>query len=1027
MAATFTVAPPEPFNFKCPNEWTKWIRRFERFKSASGLEEKSEERQVNALLYTMGETADDIFQSFGLSDEDKKVYKTVKEHFDSHFIKRKNVIYERAMFNRRKQEDGETVDAFITSLYTLSEHCNYGALREEMIRDRLVVGIRDSTVSLKLQMNETLTLDKAVTTVREAETIKKQQPLLRSELQKETTNSSTFVSVVRKKGRQDRGQKAKTGQPFKQTSSRQVCTRCGRSPQHDRQHCPAKDATCHKCSKKGHYKAMCRSAVNVGEVRQESSIQPDYSEAFLGTVETDRDNPWVVTLQVMNESIAFHIDTGAEVSVITEEAYKKLDSPPLTPANLTLKGPSSEALRVKGRLFTKFMRNEHETEQELYVAEGLQRSLLGRPAIEALQLVQRIRDVRTEKLKPVQEFPKLFQGLGKLRGEYTIKLRDGAKPFALSTPRRVPIPLKKSVKAELERMEKLGVISRVSEPTDWCAGMVVVPKPNGQVRICVDLTHLNDSVCRERHPLPAVDNTLAQLAGAKLFSKLDANSGFWQIPLSPESIPLTTFITPFGRFCFRRLPFGITSAPEHFQRRMSEILGDLEGVVCLIDDVLVHGRTQEEHDERLFQVLSRLQKEGLTLNEVKCKFSQRQVPFLGQIVNDSGIQPDPSKVEAIKNVPVPTSVGDIRRFLGAVNQLSKFAPNLAEVTKPLRELLVKGNQWVWGEAQRSAFAEVKRKLTTTPVLAFFDPTLETTVSADASSYGLGAVLLQCQPNGEVKPVAYISRSMTTTEQRYAQIEKEALALTWACERFSDYLIGIKFCLHTDHKPLVPLFSTKRLDELPLRVQRFRLRMLRYHFSIVHIPGKQLVIADMLSRAPTSLPSSSDHLFHQETNAFVQTVIQGLPASDGHLERIKQEQEQDDVCKQIKTYCRVGWPAKHELTGAIRPYYPVLAEITVENGLLLRGSRLIIPASMRLDILDKLHAGHQGITKCRERARVSVWWPGLSKQLEELVKVCPKCVKTQKQRAQPLILSTLPDLPWQKLATDLFEWKRKTIC
>ena len=289
MAATFTVAPPEPFNFKCPSEWTKWIRRFERFKSASGLEEKSEERQVNALLYTMGETADDIFQWFGLSDDDKKVYKTVKERFDSHFVKRKNVIYERAMFNRRKQEDGETVDTFITSLYSLSEHCNYGALREEMIRDRLVVGIRDSAVSLKLQMNKKLTLDEAVKLVREAETIKKQQPLLRSELQKESINSSAVASV--RKGRQDRGQKPKTGQGLKQTSSRQACTRCGRSPPHDRQHCPAKDAICHKCSKKGHYKAMCRSTAKVGDVRQD---EPDYTEAFLGAVGTDRDNPWVV-------------------------------------------------------------------------------------------------------------------------------------------------------------------------------------------------------------------------------------------------------------------------------------------------------------------------------------------------------------------------------------------------------------------------------------------------------------------------------------------------------------------------------------------------------------------------------------------------------------------------------------------------------------------------------------------------------------------------------------------------------------
>ena len=160
---------------------------------------------------------------------------------------------------------------------------------------------------------------------------------------------------------------------------------------------------------------------------------------------------------------------------------------------------------------------------------------------------------------------------------------------------------------EIERMEQVGVIVRVSEPTEWCAGMVVVPKVNNKVRICVDLTWLNESVCRERHPLPTVEQTLAQLAGAKVFTKLDANLGFWQIPLSPESVLLISFITPFGRYCFCRLPFGITSAPEHFQRRMSDLLSGLDGVVCMIDDILVHGRTAEEHDDRLTNVLQRLE------------------------------------------------------------------------------------------------------------------------------------------------------------------------------------------------------------------------------------------------------------------------------------------------------------------------------------------------------------------------------------------------------------------------------------
>ena len=213
-----------------------------------------------------------------------------------------------------------------------------------------------------------------------------------------------------------------------------------------------------------------------------------------------------------------------------------------------------------------------------------------------------------------------------------------------------------SVKAELQRMEKMGVISRIESPTDWCAGMVVVPKPNKRVRICVDLTKLNENVRRERHPLPAVEQALAQIAGAKVFSKLDANSGFWQIPLSPESSPLTTFITPFGRYYFNRLPFGITSAPEHFQRRMAAILQGLDGVVCLMDDVLVHGRTQQEHDERLHAVLEKLQASGVTLNREKCSFSQSQVRFLGQVLSQSGISSDPDKVSAILEIREPASV-----------------------------------------------------------------------------------------------------------------------------------------------------------------------------------------------------------------------------------------------------------------------------------------------------------------------------------------------------------------------------------
>ena len=521
----------------------------------------------------------------------------------------------------------------------------------------------------------------------------------------------------------------------------------------------------------------------------------------------------------------------------------------------------------------------------------------------------------------------------------------------------------------------------------------MVLKKGGDIRICVDLKPLNESVLREVHPLPKVDETLAQISGATVFTKLDANSGFWQIPLAKKSRLLTTFITPVGRYCFNKMPFGISSAPEHFQKRMSQILAPLDGVLCMMDDVLDYGKTTAEHDKRLLAVMEKISAAGVTLNPKKCEFSQRQLKFLGHIVNEQGIQADPDKTAAISDMPAPTNVSELRRFMGMANQLRKFSMNLADITQPLRQLLSKKATWIWGPPQEQALAKVKEELMKPTILALYNPLSPTKICADASSFGLGAVLMQ-QKESQWHPVAYASRSMSETEQRYAQIEKEALAATWACEKFSTYVIGMKFLIETDHKPLVPLLGEKHLDSLPPRILRFRLRLNRFNYSITYVPGKLLYTADTLSRSP-SASTATDSRLQDEAEVMMGECTSYLPAGTDTLVRYQKEQEQDRTCQLAIKCCKDGWPRKEKVQQELRSYFIEQGQLTVNsNGLLLYGKRIVVPTSLQRRTLEKIHDGHQGIQRCRLRAMTSVWWPGINHEIQNMVQQCPTCAQNQ---------------------------------
>ena len=393
----------------------------------------------------------------------------------------------------------------------------------------------------------------------------------------------------------------------------------------------------------------------------------------------------------------------------------------------------------------------------------------------------------------------------------------------------------------------------------------------------------------------------------KLFSKLDTNSGFWQIPLAKKSQQLTTFITPFGRYHFKKVPFGISSAPEQFQKRITEILSGLEGVLCLMDDILIFGKDETEHEKRLMKALQRIHSAGVTLNQNKCEFKQKQLKFLGHLIDEKGIRADQDKVSVIVEMKPPTNIFDLRRFMGMTNQLGKFSQNLAELSQPLRQLLTKKSTWLWGPEQDKTFSNIKTEIMKPIFLGLYNPEAQIKVSADASSYGLGAVLLQ-QQQSDWKPIAFASRTMTETESRYAQIEKEALATTWACEKFTTYILGKKFHIETDHKPLVPLLGSKNLDSLPPRILRFRLRLAKFDYTISHVPGKLSNTADTLSRAPF-ISKGNDAELQQYTESFIEIAILNLPLTENRLQFYRKEPDENELCYLVKAYYKKGWPEK----------------------------------------------------------------------------------------------------------------------
>ncbi|UYV72487.1 hypothetical protein LAZ67_9003355 [Cordylochernes scorpioides] len=673
------IQPPETFDFSTPNEWPKWRKRFERYLVVSGMKKKEEADKIDLFMYLMGDRADDIFRTFKFEKKEEATkIDSVLKAFDSHFCVRKNIIYERAKFNSRIQEDREPVDEFITSLYKLADSCEFEGLHEQLIRDRIVVGVRDKALSERMQLDSELTLEKAVKIVRQQEAVRQQQVDLQRPSASQKVNQVKFNSKKQSPKQQQQPSRKKE----KSAKTRSRCPKCGGFTHREGQACRAEGQKCNLCSKTGHFANCCSDKqAKTAEVKAVSEL--DEEIGFLLEVSAVEDSSnldddegecrrrWTAEIQVNGKKVKFKLDSQADVTCVPLCIFKKImGQQRLVKSDINLRAAEFSELQTVGMFISALRNGNYEIKEKIYVIRRLSEPLLSRRACELLNLARRIEVVAT-RINPIKEFPEVFEGLGQIGNPYEIKLKPGAKPYAVLTPRRVPIPLMEKLKTRLEELEKAGIIAQVNVATEWCAPTVIAGKPNGDIRLCVDLSRLNDHVQREVHPMPVVEHMLGQLGEARLFSKLDANSGFHQIPLSPDCQHLTTFITPFGRYKYCRMPFGISLAPEYFQRVMSIILQGMDGVMCYLDDILIFASDSKTHDRILRLVLRKLKEAKVTLNKAKCVFGVPRINFLGHILDEDGIRPDPAKIEAVARMPAPTDVHGVRRFLGMVNHLGR--------------------------------------------------------------------------------------------------------------------------------------------------------------------------------------------------------------------------------------------------------------------------------------------------------------------------------------------------------------------
>lgn len=1023
--------------------WKTWYQRFTNYMLATEKSSKNNEAKIAILLTLIGDDGVNIYNTFKKvsisNDKGEADYDKVIQMFTQHCTGKKNIVYERYCFLMHKRKEEQTIDNFVTELKLKAMSCEYGDLEESIIRDQLVLNVGDQGLQERLIGIPDLELTKAVLLIKQVENTKEQVRQINSE------NKLDIDAIqYRNKQRNFSNNKTKWSKPSWQvkTNDNQVsrsgtslpysCKKCG--TKHEPFKCPAFGLTCRICGRKNHFAVGCfgrtkyQKVQTVGQSGDTETDEESGTEHLLGINEVSKvrvvdavdEQSWKEAISINGRDVEFKLDTGSQVNLIPLYIFKNLGQHlNLNKTNVVLEAYGGFRMKPLGKIKLNCLVRGEMLNAEFLIVNKKVSPILGLRSCNGFGLIKRvniseIKSVNHEDVdrdKFVKEHKIIFEGIGTFPSEYKIKMLDNAVGV-INPPRRVPQTILERLEIELLKLEKNGIVEKVKEPKEWCSNLVIVQKPDKSLRLCLDPKELNKFIKRDYLLIPTFSDIRSKLKNKRFFTVLDVKKGFWHIKLDKKSTDLCTFSTPLGYYKFLRLPFGLSCAPEAFIRQSRECFSGINNIINYFDDYCIATETKEEHDVVLNQVVDRAKNLNIKFNLDKLQYCKKSVKFMGHVISELGLQPDPDQVKAILELKEPRNKIELQRIIGMINYLRDFIPKMAERTSPLRELLKNNVLWEWNERHRLAFQELKQIIINPPVLAHFDDQKDIVLQCDASKDGVGCCLLQ-----EKKPIAFASRALTETEIRYAQIEKEFLSIIFACRKFNYFIYGRPITVLTDHKPLVAIMS-KDINKIPSnRLQKMRIKLLDYSITLKYLQGKYMHIADLLSRNFIDEDSSIKEYDTVGTVHFINRYDENNTICD-----LKKATEQDPVLKKIIEYYKNGWPTVDKISEDTRLYFNQRNEIIVEEGIVYMQHKIIIPYKARKIILKLLHESHMGITKTKNRAKNLYYWPGMLNEIEQFIISCKTCeLYRSSNRKNKLINHEVPKLPFEKVATDILSY------